>query len=483
MTSAPGAPGGAGALATEPPVPAGSAENARPPQLDALGPKGPYRARNRLTVTDVTGAAAAELSMVPSVFVHRTLTALRRAAPPAPDERAAALVRAAELFSTGTVAGRSVAEHEHLVSRVGGVPIGVVRTATQAIATRLAAAYDSARRARPQGAVDDWRDPLTRAGRAVWARRGEVFAVNAAGNHPGTHSLWPEALALGFRVAVRPSRREPFTPHRLITALRSAGFGPDQVALLPTGHDLAGELLNGADLGMVYGGDDVVRRHQGDRTVLTQGPGRSKILITADVDWRDHLDTIVDSVSHHGGTGCVNATAVLVEGDPEPLCEALAERLGPLPALAPDHDDAVLPVQPVTTARAFAAHLAGRAAGTRPWLGADGVVAELGDGSAALRPAVHQADRPDAPQLGVELPFPCVWVAPWTPAAGVAVLRHSLVLTVLTRQEELIDRLLDEPTIGNVYVGDVPTYRIAPGLPHDGFLGDFLMRTKAVVRT
>ncbi|MGC4999749.1 aldehyde dehydrogenase family protein [Streptomyces sp. DT195] len=453
------------------------------PQLDALGPRGPYRARNRLTVTDVSGAPVAQLSLVPGVFVHRTLTALRRADPPPPDRRAAALARAAELFTSGPVGGLTLTEHEHLVSRVGGVPLGVVRTATRAIGERLAAAYDSARRARPVDARDDWRDPLTRAGRAVWTRRGEVFAVNAAGNHPGTHSLWPEALALGFRVAVRPSRREPFTPYRLITALREAGLGADQVAFLPTGHDLADELLRGADLGMVYGGDDAVRRHRTDPAVLTQGPGRSKILVTADTEWREHLDTIVDSVSHHGGTGCVNATAVLIEGDPAPLCAALAERLGALPALAPEDDKAVLPVQPATTAHAFAAHLANRAAGTRPWLGAEGVVAELGDGSAALRPAVHQADRPDAPQLGVELPFPCVWVAPWTPEAGTAVLRDSLVVTALTQREELIDRLLAEPTIGNVYVGDTPTYRIAPGLPHDGFLGDFLMRTKAVVRT
>lgn len=233
------------------------------PQLDALGPRGPYRARNRLTVTDVSGAPVAQLSLVPGVFVHRTLTALRRADPP-PDRRAAALARAAELFTSGPVGGLTLTEHEHLVSRVGGVPLGVVRTATRAIGERLAAAYDSARRARPVDARDDWRDPLTRAGRAVWTRRGEVFAVNAAGNHPGTHSLWPEALALGFRVAVRPSRREPFTPYRLITALREAGLGADQVAFLPTGHDLADELLRGADLGMVYGGDDAVRRHRTD---------------------------------------------------------------------------------------------------------------------------------------------------------------------------------------------------------------------------
>lgn len=452
--------------------------------LDALGAKGPYRARQRLTVDDVSGDAVAELSLVPGVFVHRTLAALRRAAPLAPDERAAALARAAELFATGSVAGQSVAAYEHTVSRVGGIPIGVVRTATRAIATRLTAAYGSSRQARPRGAADDWRDPLTRTvGRAVWTRRGDVFAVNAAGNHPGTHSLWPEALALGYRVAVRPSRREPFTPHRLITALRTAGFAPDHVALLPTDHGRADDLLHGADLGMVYGGEEVVSRYSADPTVLTQGPGRSKILLTADVDWRDHLDTIVDSVSHHGGTGCVNATTVHVEGDPTPLCEALAERLGALPVLQPEDDKAVLPVQPLATARALATHLARRAAGTRPWLGADGVVADLGDGSAALRPAVHQTEGPDAPQRGVELPFPCVWVAPWTPEAGVDALRHSLVLTVLTRQEALIDRLLDEPTIGNVYVGDVPTYRIAPGLPHDGFLGEFLMRSKAVIRS
>ncbi|MFD6327091.1 aldehyde dehydrogenase family protein [Streptomyces sp. NPDC058442] len=464
-------------------VPGPTAGGSGPPfVIEALGPRGSYRARNRLTVTDVRGAPAAELSMVPGLFVHRAVTALRAATPLGPDERAAALRRAAELFATGTVAGRTVESYEHDVSRVGGVPIGVVRVATRSIATRLAVAWESARQARPQGATDHWRDPATRAGRAVWTRRGEVFAVNAAGNHPGTHSLWPQALALGFRVAVRPSRREPFTPHRLIGALRAAGFGDDHVVLLPTDHERAAGLLRAADLGMVYGGEDVVRRHRADPTVSTQGPGRSKILLTGDVDWRDHLDTIVDSVAHHGGTGCVNATAVYVEGDPAPLCEALAERLGALPALAPDNDKAVLPVQPATAARSIASYLERRAQGTRPWLGADQVVADLGDGSAALRPAVHQVDRPDAPQTGIELPFPCVWVAPWTPEAGTAVLRDSLVLTVLTRQEELIGRLLDEPTVSNVYVGDEPTYRIAPDLPHDGFLGEFLMRSKAVVR-
>jgi hypothetical protein len=99
-----------------------------------------------------------------------------------------------------------------------------------------------------------------------------------------------------------------------------------------------------------------------------------------------------------------------------------------------------------------------------------------------LRPAVHQLDRPDAEQAGVELSFPCVWVAPWTPEAGLEPLKDTLVLTAITRDTRLVDALVAEPTISNVYVGDHPTYWIEPGIPHDGYLAEFLMRTKAVIR-
>ncbi|WP_406068956.1 aldehyde dehydrogenase family protein [Micromonospora sp. NBC_01638] len=458
---------------------------AAPPRLivlDALGPGGAYQARRRITVPDVAGTPVAELSMVPKLYVVRAMSALRRARSLAPPERSAALARAGEIFAGETIDGLTFAEYERMVSRVSGVPLTVVRSATAAIVDATAKAHTSAHQAQPVGAVAGWRDPATRAGCAVWTRRGSVFAVHAAGNHPGPHSLWPEALALGYRVAVRPSRREPFTPHRLVTALRSAGFGADHVVLLPTEYDAADEILASADLGLVYGGDDVVRKYSGDPRVLPQGPGRSKILLTADADWREHLDTIVDSVSHEAGVACINTTAVFVEGDPAPLARAIAERLAALPTLAPEDPKAALPVQPLAAARAMEHYLHAQAGDAVPWLGGTGIVDDLGDGSAALRPAVYQVDRPDARQAGIELPFPCVWVAPWTPEAGTGPLRNTLVLTAITRNESLIDELLDEPTISNIYLGDHPTYWIEPGVPHDSYLGEFLMRTKAVIR-
>ncbi|MCW5253296.1 aldehyde dehydrogenase family protein [Streptomyces sp. SHP 1-2] len=458
-----------------------------PYTLDALGPGGPYRARHRETVTDTAGSAVAELSLVPRLFVSRALGALHRAEPLPRERRLAALARAARVFREDEVHGLGYDAYERTVSRVSGIPLAAVRSAADEIADSARRALVGAYGALPGGAVLDWRDGRTRTGSAVWTRRGEVLAVNAAGNHPAPHALWLEALALGFRVAVRPSRREPFTPHRLVAALRAAGFGDDHVVLLPTDHDVAGELLGGADLALVYGGDDVVRRYAADPSVLVQGPGRTKILVTAGADWRAHLDTLVDSVAHHGGMKCVNASAVLVEGDPAPVAAALAERLGALPSLPAEDEKAGLPVQPLDRARALDRHLRERARGTVAHLGGDGVVEELPDGGAVLRPAVFEAPDLRGGWHTAELPFPCVWVVPWSRADGAAALGGSLVVGVLADDAEpadgeLIDALVADRTIANVYVGDHPTHWMDRSVPHDGYLGEFLMRSKTVIR-
>jgi acyl-CoA reductase-like NAD-dependent aldehyde dehydrogenase len=450
--------------------------------VDALGPAGPYRAYERQTITDVAGAPLAELSLAPRLFVTRAMAALRKADTMPPDERMAALVRAGKLHATGTVDGVSAADHQFMVSRACGMPIAVVRAAAEAVRRSTAHAYQTVQYARPAGAVIDWREPGTSNGRAVWTRRGNVFAVHAPGNHPGVHGLWLEALTLGYRVALRPSRRDPFTPHRLISALRASGFGEDQVVLLPTGYDAADAILAGADLAMVYGGEEVIRKYAAHPTVLPQGPGRSKILLTADVDWREHLDVIVDSITAQAGRACVNATAVFIEGDPAPVAEAVAERLAAIPSLPPEDECAVLPVVPAADGHALEQYVLATAAGTLAWLGGDCMLGELGDGSVALRPVVHQLDRPDAAQARIELPFPCVWIAPWTRGDGIDPLKETLVLTAITHDERLLDALVAEPTISNVYVGDHATYQMEPGLPHDGYLSDFLMRTKAVIR-
>ncbi|WP_156686069.1 aldehyde dehydrogenase family protein [Mycobacterium sp. Marseille-P9652] len=449
--------------------------------LDALGVGGEYRTRNREVLHDTAGARAAEISLVPPLYVSRAITAQRKAAPPPFPVREKALAAAAEIFATGVVAGLDFDGYVALTSRISGLPVAVTRAGATGVADAVRDAFTAVRAARPAGAAFDRRDDVTREGAAVWARRGEVFAVHAAGNGPGVHGLWPQALALGYRVAVRPSRREPLTAHRLVHALREAGFGPADAVYLPTAHDGADEIIRSADLAMVYGGQDVVDKYAGDPAVIVNGPGRSKICITADRDWRDYVDLVVDSVANLGGVACVNTTAVLYEGDAAPLARAIADKLAAIPPLPTDDERAVLPTQPLEKAKALAGHLAARAAGATALLGADQVVADLGDGRAALRPAVHLLADPDPDRLNTELPFPCVWVSSWSRAAGLAPLRHSLVVTAITGDDDLIDGLLAEPTVGNVYRGRHPTYYAAPRIPHDGFLADALMRNKGFI--
>jgi acyl-CoA reductase-like NAD-dependent aldehyde dehydrogenase len=450
-------------------------------RLDALAASGAYRTYKTVVLHDVRGQPVAEMSVVPRLLVQRSMDTMRAARPMTADDRVAALARAGHAFTHGVIAGLTADEYQHMVSRVAGLPISTVRAAAGAVARAAGDSYRCAQRARPGGAVTSWADPFTRGGSAAWTRRGEVVAVHAAGNHPGVHALWLEALALGYRVAVRPSAHEPFTPHRMVTALRQAGFAEDQVMLLPTDHSVATELIRGADLSVVYGGDAVTAQYGLRRDVLAQGPGRSKVLISGDNPLA-HIDTIVESVAGQGGVGCTNATAVLVDSDPGGLAAAIAGRMSVLPSLPPEDEKAVLPVHSVSSARSIERYLQRQARGSVAFLGADGIVEELGDNSAVLRPAVFLLDRPDAQQTGTELPFPCVWVAPWSRGSGVRPLRHTLVLTAIGCDQELIDDLVSEPTIGNVHLGDHPTTWYEPGLPHDGYLGEFLMRTKTVIR-
>lgn len=76
-----------------------------------------------------------------------------------------------------------------------------------------------------------------------------------------------------------------------------------------------------------------------------------------------------------------------------------------------------------------------------------------------------------------------MWVGLWRPEEGVAPLRDSLVLTAMITRPGLIDELLNEPSIISLYLGDNATTWLRPGIPHDGYLGEHLMRTKGMIRS
>ena len=438
------------------------------------------RSASTSVLTGVDGTPLATVHQAPPLLGRLTVANARDAATDdVPD--AAVLRRAGELFATAELHGLSPDEYCEVQARAAGVPISVARHSLDDLAHNFANAGPRAAAERPAGVAADADTCLSGEVSALWTRRGDVLAVVAPSNNPGTHTQWLVALACGYRLVIRPGSRDPLTPMRMVAALLEAGVAPSALSVLPGGHDLGDALVDAADLSMVFGGDQAARRYAHDRRVILRGPGRSKLLHSGELT-ASALDTIHASVTHDAGLRCTNATAVFTDSDPRELAEALADRMAPLTAAPPQSDQAQLPVLPSAEAYAMRDSLASRMAGAEDVAAArypGGPVAELGDGSAALRPAVLLCDRVDHPGSRIEMPFPCVWVLPWRRSDGLAPLGETLALTILADDPALVGEALRRPAIRKVLAGPIPTWTAGDTSPHDGFLSHELMEARA----
>src|ERR1700720_3085044 len=91
--------------------------------LAALGPEGDYRTRNREIIKDTAGVPVAELSVVPRLFVNRSIDAQRKLRPLDAAQREAALTRAAAPFVSSPIGGLDFDSYVELTCRVSGLPM------------------------------------------------------------------------------------------------------------------------------------------------------------------------------------------------------------------------------------------------------------------------------------------------------------------------------------------------------------------------
>src|SRR5258707_15709074 len=79
--------------------------------LAALGPDGEYRTRNREIIKDTAGVPVAESSIVPRLFVHRSIDTQRRLRPLPATQREAAMTQAADVFMSSAIGGAGFDRH------------------------------------------------------------------------------------------------------------------------------------------------------------------------------------------------------------------------------------------------------------------------------------------------------------------------------------------------------------------------------------
>lgn len=458
----------------------GTAEEADLITLPLLTHRGELTTRAREILHGVDGRPLASLSLAPDLLISQSVRAQGRAEPLPAEERAERLTEASRRFLDDVLGGLSFQEHLTYVNRASGHNARLTEELSRAVAVAVAQAPARVDLARPNGSVRSWRQAADGAGSGVWTRRGETLAAVLSGNAPTIQNGWLQALALGYRVAVRPSRREPFTAHRVVLALRAAGFPDTSAVYLPTAHAGVSTLLRRADLGFAYGGADIAARYGSTATIKVGGPGRSKTLVTREYLTPATLDAVADSVAALSGAACVNTTAVLVEGDHRRFAQDLAEVLRGRAGERQTTREHLGPRVTRETAEGLLGQLERSASHARAEIPLKEVATPHPDGGVVLGPAVFTVEDPRDRLLGTELPFPCVFVAPWTAADGIDPLHNSLVVNAITGDADLVSALLRAPSVGNVHI-NAATVHGDGNLPHEDYIGDFLMRNKAVL--
>ena len=318
--------------------------------------------------------------------------------------------------------------------------------------------------------------------------RGESLGVVLPNNSPGVHSLWIPAIPVKIPLVLKPGSAEPWTPYRIIQALIKAGAPREAFSYYPTDHAGAAEILRGSGRGMVFGDASTTSRWESDSRIEIHGPGYSKIVIGEDCidEWEKYLDVMVDSIVDNGGRSCVNASGVWVPSHAKEIAEALAKRFAEIAPRAADDDNARL--APFTDAN-VASRISQLIDQGLNEPGVTDVTAAYRsnrlaewDGCSYLLPTVVLAENREHPMANREYLFPFVSVVTVKQEELPQALGPSLVVTAITSDPKLIQKLVAASNVDRLNIGPVKTNQVSWDQPHEGNLFEHLYARRAFQR-
>ena len=446
----------------------------------------PYKSLTVSKLTDFrTGNVLAEVSQANPGLIARELNLYDRYQEKLKErdipELIACFRRAAPIFLNETVAlgddGQSMEDYLAQVSATTGMPTVMARNNMFKIATAMEKMDEVL------GGLTRGQDPA----QLHLSFRRETPALGAVlpNNSPGVHSLWLPAIALQIPLALKPGSREPWTPYRIAQALMRAGCPPEAFGYFPTDVNGTRELLTRCGKSMFFGDKTTVAGWKGEDRIQLHGPGWSKIILGRDLapDGEAYLDLMVDSIAANGGRSCINVSGIWAQANGRALAEALARRLASIEAKPMDDPEARLsaftsPKMAEMISKQIDARLHDSGAEDLTARYRDGGRLVEVDGCTFLLPTLIWCDDPDHPLARAEYLFPYCAVVETDDIAGT--IEDTLVATVLSKDQSLIDQLLAHNRIDRINLGPIPTVRIRWDQPHEGNLFEFLYKQRAV---
>lgn len=318
--------------------------------------------------------------------------------------------------------------------------------------------------------------------------RTNSLGVILPSNSPGVHSLWIPAIAMKVPLVLKPGSSEPWSPYRIAQALVKAGVPKEAFGYYPADHGGAGAILQSCGRGMFFGDSSTVGKYASDPRIELHGTGYSKVVLGDDVvdDWEKYLDVMVASITENGGRSCINASGVWVTRHGKEIAKALAERVAKIvPRDAEDPEALLAPFANADIAKRISAIVD---SGLRE-SGATDVSAKVRgdrlvevDGATYLLPTIVHVEHHEHPLANREFLFPFASVVEVSPEQMPEAFGPSLVVSAITNDSKLVNRLVASSHVDRLNIGPIPTMKIAWDQPHEGNLFEHLYARRAFQR-
>ena len=318
--------------------------------------------------------------------------------------------------------------------------------------------------------------------------RTNSLGVILPSNSPGVHSLWIPAIAMKVPLVLKPGSSEPWSPYRIAQALVKAGVPKEAFGYYPADHGGAGAILQSCGRGMFFGDSSTVGKYASDPRIELHGTGYSKVVLGDDVvdDWEKYLDVMVASITENGGRSCINASGVWVTRHGKEIAKALAERVAKI--VPRDAEDPEALLAPFANAD-IAKRISGIVDSGLRESGATDVSAKVRgdrlvevDGSTYLLPTIVHVEHHEHPLANREFLFPFASVVEVSPEQMPEAFGPSLVVSAITNDSKLVNRLVASSHVDRLNIGPIPTMKIAWDQPHEGNLFEHLYARRAFQR-
>lgn len=441
--------------------------NISPHHVDSIESDKIYVTKNRYILKSYMEKDIADVGIAPSVYIYDLVNKMKSNSRLPLAKIQESIQKAAEIFLYDEVNGLTINEYIKLVHQSTGLPVSIIDSSTKNIYESLKNIEEIIQEMLPSGMIISSKKKLTE-GVSIPARRGNILSIIAAGNGPGLHALWPQAIALGYKVIVKPSNIEPFTAQRLVSSLHRAGL-KHYIALCCTDHRGVGTLIDSTDLSIVYGDANTVKKYSNNPKVLVQGPGYSKVIVSSDSNNESAIALAAKSIVSLGGAACVSASSIFVEGD----SRLFAEKLN-------DYIKSNISINDLPKVSLKKLGFFKEALNSYRSDGNFKFNYKEFDGAYILYPYIDFSVQDNKDLRQRELLFPCVSVLPFEQQNLYDLLKGSLSVTLYSKNIKMINEVLSCPDIGNIYVGDIPTTWMSNNLPHDGYISEFLIKGRSV---